>query len=241
MQVRAAVDELVIRLEKQQTKLTLPLAAIDCSKNRLCKNFGVSGFPPPVFKHFETSKGKGKRLDVNLYTVEKELYFLENYMTVRSLIKNSEDEDEKEAQEEKEILGAAFRAPDWLPGEVVQLTEESWAEFAAAGHEETVVALFNRGCGNWEGYEPTYEEEARKAPSALPRNIPFVKVDCTSEKVMCHAFDMKKSPTILYIPNKEAVMKGLEAENMFRFSGRLIPWLKIRMTGKEKQEGKEEL
>ena len=81
-QVHGAFSALNGRLRAREGESAIPLklSAIDCAKNRLCRHYGVTGFPPPVFIYFAESKGNGERLDGNIFLKEPELYALEDFI-----------------------------------------------------------------------------------------------------------------------------------------------------------------
>lgn len=95
------------------------------------------------------------------------------------------------------LLGAttAVSAADTqseTPSDVVSLTKDTFNDFLAE-HELVLAEFFAPWCGHCKALAPKYEEAATELKA---KNIPLVKVDCTTEEDVCSDQEVTGYPTL---------------------------------------------
>lgn len=95
------------------------------------------------------------------------------------------------------LLGAiaAVSAADTqseTPSDVISLTKDTFNDFLA-DHELVLAEFFAPWCGHCKALAPKYEEAATELKA---KNIPLVKVDCTTEEDVCSEQEVTGYPTL---------------------------------------------
>jgi protein disulfide-isomerase A1 len=97
------------------------------------------------------------------------------------------------------LLGAAAAVSAAEPaadaatdGNVLALTGETFNDFVKE-HELVLAEFYAPWCGHCKALAPKYEEAATELKS---KNIPLVKVDCTTEEELCRTYEVDGYPTL---------------------------------------------
>uniref|UniRef100_A0A0A9XS29 Thioredoxin domain-containing protein 5 n=1 Tax=Lygus hesperus TaxID=30085 RepID=A0A0A9XS29_LYGHE len=179
-------DELAEMLNTEESRITI--AKVDCTvETTICSEQDITGYP--TLKYFSVDK-----LEPVKFKGTRDLPSLTNFLN-EQLGSNLVKHDEEEAELDKGAL---------------VLTDDTFGPQLQSGTH--FVKFYAPWCGHCQRLAPTWETFATKYKSN--KGVTIAKVDCTTDREACNAYNIKSFPTLLWIQDGEMVEKYQGARSL---------------------------